>query len=163
MSLGRRAGNLKSRLRQIESERAGLLLPGFETGRRAGPGAWPDACAGRPVPYPWVTGKSHYVKKGVKIQAYIIDDVLSSMKKLLKDRDFIKTWDETGYSKYHDTYEVFIEVLSYEKMIHDAKIRNATFFDLLMGDLVPPENVSAIPELSAKHDLKSNDGSETAH
>lgn len=110
-----------------------------------------------------ITGKTHDVKKGVKIQAYIIDDVLSSMKKLLKDRDFNKTWDETGYSKYHDTYEVFIEVLSYQKMIHDAKIRNATFFDLLMGDLVPPTDGASAPAQKYDSDPTSTENTETAH
>lgn len=88
-----------------------------------------------------LTGKKHEIKKGVKVQAYIIDDVLDHMKKLLKQRDFNQSWDETGYSKYHESFDVFIEVLSYEKMISDAKIRNATFFDLLMGDLIPPDDV----------------------
>ena len=45
------------------------------------------------------------------------------------------TSDQEGYFYYHDTHDIFVEVIGYHKMISDAKKRNAAFFDVLLGEL----------------------------
>ena len=47
-----------------------------------------------------------------------------------------KTWDDKGYYMYHKTNDIFIETISYDKLISDAQKRNAAFFDILLGDIV---------------------------
>ena len=84
-------------------------------------------------------GKNHSIRKGAKIHAYIIDDLKPKMRKLLSTYNFTESWDETGYFLFHENANVFIEAVSYDKMIQDAKLRNATFFDLLMGDILPAD------------------------
>ncbi|WP_018146727.1 ATP-binding protein [Henriciella marina] len=102
-------------------------------------------------------GKSHQLRGNAPIHAFVIDDLKPSMKALLKKHDFSHTWDETGFYRYQSAYNVFIEVISYEKMIFDAKLRNATFFELLMGDLVLPETLGSEAHSEADNDESSGD------
>jgi hypothetical protein len=40
-----------------------------------------------------------------------------------------------GLFKYHEDFDVFIEILGFDKLISDAEKRNAAFFDILLNDL----------------------------
>jgi hypothetical protein len=37
--------------------------------------------------------------------------------------------------KYHDDFDVFIEIIGFNKLISDAEKRNAAFCDILLNDL----------------------------
>jgi hypothetical protein len=49
--------------------------------------------------------------------------------------DFDETWGKKGLFKYHDDFDIFIEILGFDKLISDAEKRNATFFEILLNDL----------------------------
>ncbi|WP_162239495.1 ATP-binding protein [Aureimonas sp. Leaf324] len=76
------------------------------------------------------------VPDGTKIFAYIVADLEPSLVDVYESHDFDETWDRNGYYKYHDKKDIFIEALSYEKLIDNAKKRNTAFFDVLMGDIL---------------------------
>ena len=66
---------------------------------------------------------------------YIVGDLTPSLRAIAADNDFRVTWDKQGFYRYHETRDIFIELISYDKLLSDAKKRNALFFDVLMGDL----------------------------
>lgn len=83
-------------------------------------------------------GKTHPLKPDIPMYAYIIADIKPSLRDVLRKHDFNRNWDSSGFYKYQNAFKVFIEVISYDKMIHDARVRNLTFFEILMGDLTVP-------------------------
>lgn len=76
------------------------------------------------------------VPNGVRIYCYVIADLENNLKSVCESHDMKKSWDDLGYYKYHQTKDMFIEVIGYDKLLRDAKKRNAAFFDVLLGDLV---------------------------
>jgi hypothetical protein len=49
----------------------------------------------------------------------------------MDDKDFKKTPDSMGYFKFHDNYNAYIEVITYPKLLKDARMRNRILFDKL--------------------------------
>jgi hypothetical protein len=76
---------------------------------------------GRPITLP----------PGTPIFAYIICDVTPNLRRLAKDLDFKNTTDGLGYYKFNDGHGVYAEIHSFDKILKDAKQRNAAFFDKL--------------------------------
>ncbi|MEX2317377.1 MAG: ATP-binding protein [Pirellulales bacterium] len=72
-----------------------------------------------------------HIKQGTPFYAYIIADLTPSLKSLAKRAMFKVTPDGDGYFKFHDNYNMYIELISFKKMIRDAKKRNAAFFHQL--------------------------------
>jgi hypothetical protein len=72
-----------------------------------------------------------HIKEGTPFYAYIIADLTPSLKTLAKRAMFRPTPDGDGYFKFHDNYNMYIELISFKKMIRDAKKRNAAFFHQL--------------------------------
>jgi hypothetical protein len=62
---------------------------------------------------------------------YIICDITSSIEKRCKVHDLIRSKDGLGYFKYKDSYKAYVEVISFERLVNDAKERNRAFFDKL--------------------------------
>lgn len=67
----------------------------------------------------------------VPFYAYIIADFNSNFERILKLQDFNQTPDGMGYFKFHKTYNAYIEVITYDKVLKDAKNRNRILFDKL--------------------------------
>ncbi|MDJ1483482.1 ATP-binding protein [Cytophagaceae bacterium YF14B1] len=63
--------------------------------------------------------------------AYIVCDFNANFNRILEDRSFKKTPDGKGYFFYHTEYYAYIEVISYQKLLKDAKMRNRVLFDKL--------------------------------
>jgi hypothetical protein len=63
--------------------------------------------------------------------AYIICDFNQSLTKVLEDRDYKRTPDNMGFFYFHEKYNAYIEVISYQKMLKDAKSRNRILFEKL--------------------------------
>lgn len=76
---------------------------------------------GRPISIP-----SH-----LPIYAYIVCDLTPSLHKQARDYQFTKTPDSEGYFGYHRDHGAYIEVMSFNKLIDDAKRRNKILFDKL--------------------------------
>jgi hypothetical protein len=67
----------------------------------------------------------------VPFYAYVLCSLTKRVKAILEDMDFTKTPDNEGYFKYHQNSGCYIEVISYDKVLHDAKKRNRAFFEHL--------------------------------
>jgi hypothetical protein len=71
--------------------------------------------------------------RNVPIYCYIICDLTSKMVEVATEEDLHQTPDGMGYFKYHSSVRAYIEVMSYKKMLIDARRRNQVFFDRLMA------------------------------
>nr|DAJ48270.1 MAG TPA: Histidine kinase-like ATPase [Caudoviricetes sp.] len=76
-------------------------------------------------------GRPIKVDKNTRYFLYGICDITSSLEKHLIDEDFEQTLDKLGYYKYYKNYKSYVEIISYDKMINDARKRNRIFFDKL--------------------------------
>lgn len=72
-----------------------------------------------------------FTSNGTKFYAYVILDFNANVKQILDDKDYTKTPDGMGYYNYNKNYNAYIEVISYQKLLKDAKIRNRILFDKL--------------------------------
>jgi hypothetical protein len=67
----------------------------------------------------------------IPFYAYILCSLTPRIKAIAADHDFVKTPDNEGYFKYHQTQGCYIEIVSYDKVLNDAKKRNRAFFERL--------------------------------
>jgi hypothetical protein len=81
------------------------------------------------------SGKSIDVPQSTPIMAIIVADLEPSLRSLARRYDFGETWDKLGLFKYHGDFDVFVEILGFDKLISNAEKRNAAFFDILLNDL----------------------------
>jgi hypothetical protein len=63
--------------------------------------------------------------------AYVVCTLTQKIRTLCERRDFNKSYDNLGYFFYIKNYNTYFEVLSYEKIVKDAKIRNRIFIKKL--------------------------------
>ena len=64
---------------------------------------------------------------------YAICDINKSLLRILNRDDYKQLPDRLGYYKYHSGYNAQIEVLSFDKLVNDARIRNRIFIETLGG------------------------------
>jgi len=62
---------------------------------------------------------------------YIVADLTDSMRKAAKGSTFTLTPDGDGYFGFNPNYNAYFEVISYDKLLRDAKARNQVLFDKL--------------------------------
>ncbi len=62
---------------------------------------------------------------------YIVCDLTDSVKARCEFLDLTVTSDHMGYFGFHKIYKAYIEVISFDKLVHSAKQRNRAFFDKL--------------------------------
>lgn len=81
----------------------------------------------------------------VKFYCYVIGDLTPSMKDSAVGRGLRPTQDNEGYYGYNEGIGAYVEVISYNKLLKNARQRNQVFFDKLFDakaeDLVHPELV----------------------
>lgn len=70
-------------------------------------------------------------KERTPFYAYIICDFNNSLSEVLNERNYTQTPDGLGYFYFHTKYNAYIEVISYAKLLKDAKARNRLLFDKL--------------------------------
>lgn len=79
----------------------------------------------------------------VAFYCYVIGDLTPSMHDSAKGAGLILTQDREGYFGYVPSYGAYVEVISYDKLLKDAKQRNQVLFDKLFNakanDLAYPE------------------------
>jgi hypothetical protein len=73
-------------------------------------------------------GRNIPVGNDVPFQCYIICDITPTLEKYAYDFELEKTPDGQGFIGYKKSYRAYVEVISYTKMLTDAKKRNAAFF-----------------------------------
>jgi hypothetical protein len=70
-------------------------------------------------------------KENINFYAYIICDFNNNLNEIIENKDFKKTPDGMGYFYFHKEYNAYIEIISYQKLLKDAKKRNRILFDKL--------------------------------
>lgn len=63
--------------------------------------------------------------------AHIICDITESVKLVAQEKALSPTPDRTGFFGYNPSYNAYVEIISYDKLLKDAKMRNAILFDKL--------------------------------
>lgn len=67
----------------------------------------------------------------IPFYAYILCSLTPRIRTIAENRDFTKMPDNEGYFIYHQNAGCYIEILSYDKVLNDAKKRNRAFFEHL--------------------------------
>jgi hypothetical protein len=76
-------------------------------------------------------GRLISVSQNTPFYSYIICDLTNKMRQLAENQDFTEAPDKIGYFKYHSQLRSYIEIISYSKLLEDAKKRNQVLFDKL--------------------------------
>lgn len=67
----------------------------------------------------------------IPFYAHILCSLTPKIRAIANNHDFVKTPDSEGYFKYHQSLGCYIEIVSYDKVLSDAKKRNRAFFERL--------------------------------
>lgn len=78
-------------------------------------------------------GQSFNVTTGTVFRCYVICDLTDKMRKYCLNGNLLPTSDNIGYSGYNQGRHAYIEAISYNKLLSDAKKRNDIFFDKLFS------------------------------
>ena len=63
--------------------------------------------------------------------AYIVCDIKPTLRMQAKTAGLRQTADGAGYFGYNDNFGVYVDIVSFDKLIGDAKKRNAVLFEKL--------------------------------
>lgn len=83
----------------------------------------------------------------VSFYCYVVGDLTPSMRDSAESRGLTETQDKEGYFGFNPTYGAYVEVISYDKLLKDAKQRNRALFDRLFE---PKSKELEHPELIEK-------------
>jgi hypothetical protein len=78
-------------------------------------------------------GRPITVPGGIPFYGYIICDFSSKIKEYAEQFGLRKTPDGMGYFGFNENYQAYIEIISYNKLVSDAKKRNQVLFDSLFN------------------------------
>lgn len=76
-------------------------------------------------------GRKIIAGNGTKFYLYAVCDITPSLEKTIRFNSFKHTPDKMGYYLFNDTYNAYVEILSFDKIIKDSKKRNKILFDKL--------------------------------
>jgi len=76
-------------------------------------------------------GREITVGDSTPFYCYIIADLTKKLRKILKGRGFIEAPDKLGYFWYNNNNMSYYEVISFQKLLQDAKKRNHALFTKL--------------------------------
>lgn len=71
------------------------------------------------------------LRPNTPIYSYIICDLTKKLKSFAKDAGYKFLPDGGGYFNFNDNYNMYIEIISFDKLIRDSKERNRILFDKL--------------------------------
>ncbi|GGB65116.1 hypothetical protein GCM10007424_01280 [Flavobacterium suaedae] len=71
------------------------------------------------------------LRDGIPLYAYIICDLTNKMRQFAEDQSFTKFPDNDGYFSFNRNYNLYIEIISFDKLIKDSKKRNKVLFEKL--------------------------------
>lgn len=81
----------------------------------------------------------------VSFYCYVVGDLTQSMRESAESRGLTETQDKQGYFGFNPSYGAYVEVISYDKLLKDAKQRNRALFDKLFEpkakELKHPEHI----------------------
>ena len=67
----------------------------------------------------------------IPFYAYILCSLTPKIRAIAEAHDFVITPDNEGYFKFHQNTGCYIEIVSFDKVLNDAKKRNRAFFEHL--------------------------------
>lgn len=76
-------------------------------------------------------GRPISIRKGTPFYGYIISDLTPKLRTLAKKQGFTAHPDNEGYFTYNPNFELYMEIISFDKMVRDSKKRNQILFDKL--------------------------------
>ncbi|MFC1708039.1 hypothetical protein ACFL59_14685 [Planctomycetota bacterium] len=76
-------------------------------------------------------GRFLKVGQNVPFYAFIVCDLTASLVRRARDYQLTLTPDESGYFGFHAERRLYLEIASYDKLVRDAKRRNAILFEKL--------------------------------
>ncbi len=71
------------------------------------------------------------LRQNTPVYSYIICDLTKNLKSFAKDAGYKLLPDGGGYFSFNDNYNMYIEIISFDKLIRDSKERNKILFDKL--------------------------------
>lgn len=76
------------------------------------------------------TSRGRPIPNSEQIMGYchVIADLTEDIERYCKKRDLTPMHDGTGYFGYHQYYNSYVEVISYDRLVADARERNHAFF-----------------------------------
>lgn len=77
------------------------------------------------------SGRHIVIPENMPFYAYILCDLTPKIQQYARERDYTPAPDSQGYFSYHKAYKTYIEIISYDKLVNDAKKRNQVLFDKL--------------------------------
>lgn len=76
-------------------------------------------------------GRTIKVGANTKFYLYAVCDITQSLEKTIRFNNLKHTPDKMGYYTFNDTYNAYVEILSFDKIVNDAKKRNQILFNKL--------------------------------
>jgi hypothetical protein len=76
-------------------------------------------------------GRRFQLRDDVPFFVYIVCDITPRLKTFAKREDFLPCFEGMAYFKYHSSYRAYLEIVSFNKLLSDAKKRNQVFFEKL--------------------------------
>ncbi len=76
-------------------------------------------------------GRTFDIKAGTRLYAYIICDLTPKLRVFSKDASFTPMPDNDGYMFFNPNYNLYVEIISFDKLLLDARRRNKILFDKL--------------------------------
>ncbi|BAF60678.1 hypothetical protein PTH_2497 [Pelotomaculum thermopropionicum SI] len=71
------------------------------------------------------------VDNSTKYYLYAICDITNTLERFIEQYGFTQTPDKLGFYNFNRTFNAYFEILSYDKILNDAKKRNRVLFDKL--------------------------------
>lgn len=78
-----------------------------------------------------IEGRSIKATNNTPAYGFVICDITEKIHKFCKYHSLTKSPDEEGYFGFHTGFKIYIEVISFDKLIQDSKLRNKIFFKKL--------------------------------
>lgn len=71
------------------------------------------------------------VNENTPVYGYVVCDLTEKIIEFAEKHQLIQSPDQEGYFGYHNGYKMYIEIISFKKLMNDATLRNKIFFKKL--------------------------------
>ncbi|WP_288879244.1 ATP-binding protein [Pedobacter panaciterrae] len=76
-------------------------------------------------------GRSLDIRNNTPIYAYIVCDLTKNLRKFAKEAGYKPLPDNDGFFSFNDNYNLYVEIISFDKLVKDSKQRNKVLFEKL--------------------------------
>jgi hypothetical protein len=71
------------------------------------------------------------VNDSTPVSAYIVSDLTNKVRQFARQHQLTVSADDEGFFGYHNGYKMYVEMISFKKLVKDATLRNKIFFKKL--------------------------------